>query len=370
MKYVLIIEEIGAGVGLSSGAQDTFNLRYLLEMYGFSVDVLRFRRIRHLLFSRDGLCLESFSEKGSRIGASSDLASLKGRYDLILLNGPIVSLLFLAVFKPYFQRAKFWYHTVDLHYLRLARQSSVERRVLLRMAAIVLGWAENWSAQHADVATVMSLEEKALLLASAPKARVFEFPFFRRSSGIGSSFCDREGVVFVGDGSHGPNVDAVVFFVTHVMPILRAKLKETNFYVVGANYPHCVSQLASSSIHFMGYVEDLSGFLDLRRVAVAPLRYGAGIKGKVATYMGSGIPCVLTEIAAEGMAIKDYWNALIADDPISFARSIQRLHEDYALWGSISSVALQHAEALWGQGKAAAKLSNVLRALGYQDGSI
>ena len=86
----------------------------------------------------------------------------------------------------------------------------------------------------------------------------------------------------------------------------------------------------------VGYVPDLTPILNGSRVGIAPLLYGAGIKGKLGVTMGAGIPCVCTTIAAEGMGIIDGVHARVADDPRSFANAIVSLYTDEALWTRIS----------------------------------
>jgi GT2 family glycosyltransferase len=114
-------------------------------------------------------------------------------------------------------------------------------------------------------------------------------------------------------------------------------LPEAEFHIVGAEAPPSVVALGEiSGIRFVGFVQDLNPLLGMFRLGVAPLLFGAGIKGKVALTMGAGIPCVCTEIAAEGMGIQDGIHALVADEPQKFAEAVISLYQDAALWARLS----------------------------------
>src|SRR5262249_29845959 len=95
----------------------------------------------------------------------------------------------------------------------------------------------------------------------------------------------------------------------------------------------------------VGYVPDLTPYLEGCRVFVAPLRYGAGIKGKIGNSMGFGLPVVTTSLGAEGMNLIDGEHVLIADSPAAFARAVVRLYTDDILWEKMSQKALLHIES-------------------------
>lgn len=100
---------------------------------------------------------------------------------------------------------------------------------------------------------------------------------------------------------------------------------------------HFYSMDGKDGIKVLGYVKDLSDLFENIRISVAPLRYGAGVKGKIVTSLSYGVPCVATSIAAEGMGLKDGENILIADSPSQFAESILRLYNSPNLWENLST---------------------------------
>jgi glycosyltransferase involved in cell wall biosynthesis len=98
------------------------------------------------------------------------------------------------------------------------------------------------------------------------------------------------------------------------------------------------------NIRVMGYVQDLKECFDNIRVSVAPLRYGAGLKGKVAMAMSYGVPGVVTSCAAEGMMLTDGEDVLIRDDDASFADAVLRLCDDKELWNRLSAAGLSYID--------------------------
>lgn len=133
------------------------------------------------------------------------------------------------------------------------------------------------------------------------------------------------------------NIDAVIYFVNEVMPLLRKRLVDFKFYVIGSDPPEEVRKLASRDVVIVGFVENLDSIISSAKVSVAPLRFGAGVKGKVATSLSWGLPVVATPIAIEGMGLQDGKSVLVADDALSMAQHIERLFVDKDLWCSLSA---------------------------------
>jgi glycosyltransferase involved in cell wall biosynthesis len=151
----------------------------------------------------------------------------------------------------------------------------------------------------------------------------------------------------------------VQYFVAQIMPLLRQRLPGVRFYAVGSKPPAEILALASEDVIITGFVEELSPLLAKMRVSVAPLRYGAGIKGKIGSAMVVGLPVVATPPAAEGMSLRDGENILVADGAEQFADSVVRLYQDEALWNHITHNGLEFAENAWGA-EAAWKILNVI----------
>jgi glycosyltransferase involved in cell wall biosynthesis len=139
-------------------------------------------------------------------------------------------------------------------------------------------------------------------------------------------------------------VDAVEWFVREVFGRVRAEIPELRFHVIGSRVPASIQALAGEHVVVHGFVEDIMPFMDGCRVSVAPLRYGAGVKGKVNMAMSCGLPVVATPIAVEGMHVVVGDDVLVAEDAAAFADAIVRLYRDEALWGHLSMNGLANVE--------------------------
>jgi glycosyltransferase involved in cell wall biosynthesis len=170
----------------------------------------------------------------------------------------------------------------------------------------------------------------------------------------------REGAVFVGSFAHAPNRDAARWFARQVVPEVRRELPDLPIWMVGADPPEDLVDTAPDGVEYLGWVENLADTYAAARVALAPLRYGAGVKGKVGEAMSYGVPVVATSVGAEGMDLDDGVTALVVDDPVAFAAAIIRLVRDDALWRRVSAAGRDHIEALFGRPAFAAALRNVL----------
>ena len=165
----------------------------------------------------------------------------------------------------------------------------------------------------------------SILRKELPDHKIQLLPFARLPQSFKKSFLERKDIVFVGSYQHTPNVDAVKFFTQEIMPLIRQSLSGVRFYVVGSRPPLDVKELACEDIIITDFIPDLTSFLNNVRISVAPLRYGAGIKGKIGGAMAVGLPVVATPIAAEGMSLTQGVNILIGEDPKAFGDKITNL---------------------------------------------
>ena len=150
-------------------------------------------------------------------------------------------------------------------------------------------------------------------------------------------FDHRQGILFIGGFRHPPNVDAINWYVTHVLPLLRELLPNVVTTVVGSHMPAEITSLQRDSLLIKGFVADTAPLLRAARVSIAPLRYGSGVKGKINEAMNHGIPVVATSSAVEAMQLQDGVDVLVADTAADFAKAIARLHTEAALWAKLSA---------------------------------
>lgn len=265
------------------------------------------------------------------------------RFRSVLVSRHYVAAECLPLLRRHAPQARLLFDTVDLHFLREQRQAELSGDVGARRAAARTRRQELALATAADVTLVVSAQEQALLRAALPGARVEVLSNLHRAGPPGPGFAARSGLLFVGGFRHPPNVDAVCWFVQAVWPQLHAADPTLRFHCIGADAPPVVQALASvAGVQVHGHVPDLLPWLQRCRVAVAPLRVGAGVKGKVNLAMAHGLPVVATPLAAEGMQLQDGHDVLLAADAVEFAQAVLRLHTDAALWQRLADNGRTH----------------------------
>jgi GT2 family glycosyltransferase/glycosyltransferase involved in cell wall biosynthesis len=257
--------------------------------------------------------------------------------DAVVLSRHYVASTFLPLVREHARRARVVFDTVDLHYLREQREAELQGSAALAARARSTRDAELRLVRDCDVTVVVSPVERELLAREAPGARVEVLSNVHEVAGLRAPFAARADLWFVGGFQHPPNVDAVHWFLEAVWPRVEASLPQARFHIVGSRMPDALRALAGPRVEVHGFVENLDRFLDGCRLSVAPLRYGAGVKGKVNSAMAHGQPVVATSIAVEGMHVVAGDDVLVADDPATFAAAIVRAYTDEALWSTLST---------------------------------
>ncbi len=264
------------------------------------------------------------------------LAAETRNFDLIVVSrASMASGALFARLRRHSPFAPLVFNTVDLHFLRYERAALLERSPATLDEAFRLQQIELGAIGSADRTILLSDVEQALIEELLPHARTCVIPIMRDIPGRAAPFGQRRGVVFIGGFRHLPNVDAVVSFAREVWPKLSGRL-DGRLTIVGADAPAEVRALAGPDVELRGPVDDLDAVLANCRVTVAPLRYGAGAKGKVVSSLAAGVPCVVSPIAAEGMGLTDGVNVRVAGDADAFAAAVLELHEQPELWLRLS----------------------------------
>lgn len=227
--------------------------------------------------------------------------------------------------------------TVDLHFLRQRRLAQLEGTAVLARNAERVFRQEMECILAADVTWVVSEAEREVLAREAPAARVMVQSNVHRVHGAGHGFAERQGLLFVGGFRHPPNVDAIAWYVREILPHVRERLPGVKTYVIGSSAPAAVLELQAEDVEVLGYVPVIEPWLDRCRLSVSPLRYGAGVKGKVNQAMSHGLPVVATTASIEGMNLVPGEQVLVADEPLPFAEAVARAYRDEALWNRLSA---------------------------------
>ncbi|HVV97795.1 MAG TPA: glycosyltransferase, partial [Rhodanobacteraceae bacterium] len=178
-------------------------------------------------------------------------------FDAIVLSRHYVAASYVGLARLYAPRARLIFDTVDLHYLREQRAYELEKKPELARHAAATKAQELKLIRECDVTLVVSEAEQALLAKDAPGARVEVLSNVHEVHGCRKPFAERRDLVFVGGFQHPPNADAVTWFVREVFPLVRAKLPDVKFHVIGSKVPASITALADEHVVVHGYVEDI-----------------------------------------------------------------------------------------------------------------
>ncbi len=258
------------------------------------------------------------------------------RYDVIWISRAQVARKYLKLARRVSPYAMIIFDTVELQFLRKYRFAAVSNNRMLKVGAAALKKLELDLASEADATVVVSAVEKEILEEHLEGKLVEVVSNVHEGCDALKGWKDRSGIIFIGCFRHPPNVDAVCYYVNEILPEIKKILPDVMTYFVGSDPPGRIRALASKDVVVTGYVPDITGYLDQTRVSVVPLRYGAGVKGKINTAMSNGIPVVTTSVGAEGMYLVDGISALISDDPKTFARAVIRVYTERKLWEKLS----------------------------------
>jgi len=280
--------------------------------------------------------------------------------DMVLVSRYYVARPLLATLRRYCPRARIVFDTVDLHFLREQRKAELEGSRAAAAAARRTQRAELDMMRGSDLTLVVSPVEKYLLEDLLPNADIRVLSNIHTVQGCRRDWAERRDLLFVGGFQHPPNVDAAEWLIDEIVPLIRQRLPELRLHLIGSRMPDALYQRAGNGVEVHGFVEDLSAYLDGCRVSLAPLRYGAGVKGKVNQAMAWGIPVVATSCAAEGMFLSPERDVLIGDSAALFADQVVRVYQDQALWQRLSEGGLVNVETHFSRAAAARVIESLV----------
>ena len=265
------------------------------------------------------------------------IATRGAEFDAILIARHYIAAKYIDAVRSFAPQATLVFDTVDLHFLREERKAELEASAAAAASARATRDVELDLIRRADLTYVVSPVEKALLEGLLPDARVRVLSNIHELLPGGKPWAEREGLVFIGGFRHPPNTDAVLWYASEILPLVRRLLPGVTTTIVGADPPSTIRALAAADLVVTGYVPDVTPWFTGCRVSIAPLRYGAGVKGKVNLAMSYGLPVVATTASVEGMSLSPGDDVLVADDAAAFAEAIARVYRDEALWERLAA---------------------------------
>ena len=241
-------------------------------------------------------------------------------------------------------KAPIIYDTIDLHFLRLKRQKDY-----LDPSYQNTSWSwetyQKLELNYANQAeaTVVGTEDEKQVLSSLGVKNVWVIPNIHEEISLSEkvAFDQRSGLVFIGSYNHPPNIDAVKWLCLEIMPLVWASRPDITVNLLGSNLKDEVKELASDKVVVTGYVPEVEPYFQKSRVFVAPLRFGAGMKGKIGQSLSLGLPTITTRIGAEGMGLIDHQDVLIADTAEEFAQAVIELYDNRELWQKLADNSLE-----------------------------
>jgi glycosyltransferase involved in cell wall biosynthesis len=237
---------------------------------------------------------------------------------------------------------------VDAHFIRAEREYALTLDERAAREAARYRELEARLARECDLVWCISADDARAVSAAAPGAAVEVIPASHIPREEVPGFDEREGILFVGNFNHRSNLDAVHFLVRDVLPSLRRQLSGVSVDIVGPNAPAEVRAYAGvDGVRVLGFVPDLEPLHARARVFVAPMRFGAGVNGKLGEALAHGLPVVTTTIGAEGMGIVHGSQAVVVDDPCGMASAIAGLYRDRELWERLSAAGRAHTKKVF-----------------------
>jgi len=282
-----------------------------------------------------------------------------GFFDAAILTRNHIAINFIDAVRSKIK--KVIYHDPDLEFLREERRLSIEgggEDELLRIKE-----REFYLFKNCDIISIHSPIESDIIRQELQDATVAVIPLPINSiTTCTTHFLERSGLLFVGS-THPPNVDALAYFLEYVFPLITAKQPDIKLYIVGQVPKNKLKYYDNSNVIFTGFVEDLRPYFEQARVYIAPLRYGAGIKGKILEALSFGLPVVTTSIGAEGIGLTHTRDVFIEDNHVGYAESVLRLYTNPHLWNETRLRGQEHAELNFTQAVFTTKVRETLLTL-------
>ena len=251
------------------------------------------------------------------------------------------------------------FDTVDLHFLREESEARLTRDHEVQRKAQKTQQLEYELIDQSDETWTVSSVEQQLLQEKWPDKSIQLVSNIVDVPGSKTPFALRRDWLFIGGFQHRPNIDAVLFFVQRIYPLVSEHLRDAKFYIIGEKAPPEIVALATDRINVTGLQTDVRQFFDSVKLSVAPLRFGAGVKGKINQSMAFGVPVVATSLAVEGTALNNREEILVADEPEDFARALIELYESEELWNRLSENGIKKTRALYSTNAAREKLQRL-----------
>ncbi|TVZ47189.1 glycosyl transferase family 1 [Olleya sp. Hel_I_94] len=348
-KNVLIIDEIIPEFNKDSGSRRLTEIIKLLLKNKVSVFLVA--DLKQYKYKSD--YIQKFKDLGVNvyqpsIDSKGDLVTIEGfikqmapKMDVAWLHRPLIFDKYQALVKKANPKVKLVFDMVDFHYIRLLREYELNKDEALKAEAEKFLKIELQNCKNADVVIAISTTDKVLLKqhfnTDEKVVLISNIHQYIDKSEDFNSFENRKDLLFVGSFRHDPNTDAVKYLKQNVMPIVWQTLPEVTVNIIGSYITDDIKDLASSNFKLLGFVDDLNVVINNSKLFVAPLRFGAGIKGKIGQSLEHSLPLVTTDVGAEGFDFGNQKQIMIANNTEAIAQKVINLYTNKVLWDEASN---------------------------------
>lgn len=346
-KTIVVIDHYVPHFDKDAGSRTTYHYLKLFTTMGLNVKFIGDNYYKH----------EPYTEALEKIGVEVlyhpyNLKNIEiwlkqngDHIDYVYLNRPHISIKYIDLVKK-FTDAKIIYYGHDLHFLREYREFELTGNKAL------IESSEEWKKTEFDLyeksnvvyyPSDIEIQEIKKYYPNLNAKAIPAYIFDEKLINTEIDFNKKEGLLFVGGFGHKPNIDAVLWFTNKVLPNVLKENPEIKFYIVGSNPPDEIKLLASNNIIVTGFITDkeLEDLYEQCKIVVVPLRYGAGVKGKVIEAMYYQLPIVTTSVGAEGIEGSEHILCVV-DEEEQFATNIVQLYENTKVLDNMGQQSLKY----------------------------
>jgi len=260
----------------------------------------------------------------------------EGSFDAVLFEFHYVARNFIEDVRTHQPEARIIVDSVDVAFHRLLSKAKVTGSKADYDDALREKATELAVYQAADVVVTVTQEDADILLKEDPSLATVTIPNIHAlHEPVKLTPENANRLVFVGSFIHEPNVDAMRHFCSNVLPLIAEVVPEVSLRIIGNAPPPEIARLASGRVEVLGYVPETKPFLETCAVSIAPLRFGAGMKGKIGEAMSFGLPVVTTTVGVEGFGLTPGKDVLVGDTPEAFAHAVVSLLQNKEVWERI-----------------------------------
>ena len=278
------------------------------------------------------LVYESDPELRDAHGPALERVLERFQFDMVLFSFFSTAEKYLPLVRRVAPDAEIVIDSVDIHFLRERRMAEVGDDAVLRARAEDTRRRELATYGAADRVICVSPDDAEVLRAESPHLDIAIVPVVYEDIDQGPGRDERDLIVFIASSAHIPNVDAARWWRDEIAPRLAARLPGVPLTVVGYDPGGTMAAVHGEGVDVIGAVPDVLPWLHRSRVTAVPLRWGAGVKGKVIEAMMAGVPVVGTPVAVEGIVAVDGTHVLVGEDPEALAAAVARAYLDAGTW--------------------------------------